>query len=301
MPARFRLVPTRLLLIAGLLAPGALLRADDKPVAPPGYHLVPVRSGHGTGYLLAPNPAKPGAASQGTPDSNHPDEFNYSAASSYAGKSYDFGGNAAGHDGSSQKDVERTFATKSYFTGPADDADKTVPGLDRKVPLQSFDGFDRTADGAEKKFAASDTDSDQNKTSDFASKTDDDQGRSAILGGQTVKTYANAMASKTYEGPEAMAVKRDLNRMNQGLESIKDLPDRPLTVDEVRALIDHGIKPDLDAKPAAPSKALNDPDYTPDAAPAPLRDDSSSAIPDQDSVPAPGTMAHPENAEPLPR
>jgi hypothetical protein len=77
----------------------------------------------------------------------------------------------------------------------------------------------------------------------------------------------------------------------------------------VRALINHGVKPDTEEKAPEPSKPLNDPDYTPDEAPAPyhvqpghLRDDP----PDNDIIPPPGMMgstrvAPPENSEPLPK
>jgi hypothetical protein len=88
-----------------------------------------------------------------------------------------------------------------------------------------------------------------------------------------------------------------------------------LSVDEVRALINHGFKPDL-SEPAAPaSKPLNDPNYQPeplrieptsadDALPVPpapgmhkVQDDDSN-----DPVPSPGTMAeHPEDAQSLPK
>ena len=94
---------------------------------------------------------------------------------------------------------------------------------------------------------------------------------------------------------------------NTVIAHVSDIPDRPLTIDEVRGLINHGFKPDTTASPDAPTKAINDPDYKPEASPeppeapsmrAPLIDDDRDA-----PLPSPGTMSQtaPENSDPLPQ
>ncbi len=54
---------------------------------------------------------------------------------------------------------------------------------------------------------------------------------------------------------------------NVVIAHVSDIPNRPLTVDEVRGLINHGLKPDTAAPPGMPSKAINDPNYKPEASP----------------------------------
>ena len=142
-----------------------------------------------------------------------------------------------------------------------------------------------------------------------------DAGSCAPIDARTYDTFASPEANKEYGGPEADIIRQRVKpglQIDGDLQKLTEIPNRPLTVDEVRALINHGFKPDF-TKPAAPdNKALNDPDYQPeplridppeDATPAPpaaaahkVQDDDTN-----DPVPAPGTMAeHPEDSEPLP-
>jgi hypothetical protein len=298
-----------LLLLAGLIAV-LPLHADDTPAPSSGDHVVAIKSGDHTAYIHVrdtPNPY------QNIPDSGpstHPDQFSFNKTSPYANKSYATEAAVTSQDSSSyQKNLERSFVTKSYFSHPGDPADTTTPGLQSKADISSAAAYTHPASGYDKSFIApGSSDTGQNKTAQFAATTSSFQGRAANIGGHPIKGFANTLANKTYAGPEVDAVKKDINRMNQGLISMKDLPDRPLTIDEVRALINHGAKPDYDNKNPAPGKALNDPDYQPDPAPAPLRDapPPGHLKDDNDGVPDPGTMAHPqppapENSEPLPQ
>ncbi len=113
---------------------------------------------------------------------------------------------------------------------------------------------------------------------------------------------ADSMSNKMYLGPGAQRVPDDIViKENVVISRMSGLPNRSLSIDEVRNLINHETKPNTDAKPDAPNKPLNDPNYKPE----PLRDAPSPASEDDknDPVPPPGTMAAPppENAEPLPQ
>jgi hypothetical protein len=277
------------------------LYSDTPPPAEAGYRIVPVKQGGGTAYIRVKDAGDPYKNVKDS-DGSGPEHFSFGMTSNMAHKTYDTGDTASSHDdGSYQKNLEHTFLTKSYFDGPHD---VTLPP---KVPMNSAAGYSSRASGFDKTFLTANADVGQNKMADYAMTTSSYQGRTAVLGGHEVKKFASSMSSKTYEGPEAEAVKRDLSQMNDGLLGIKDMPNRPLTIDEVRALINHGVKPEADEKPPVPSKALNDPDYTPDPAPPPLRaqpGEDRHLEDDSDMVPSPGTMAHgppPEDSEPLPQ
>ena len=150
-------------------------------------------------------------------------------------------------------------------------------------------------------------DADQNQTAALGKAGSPDQNRTALFKGQAIATYASPMTAQVFRGAEADAfitVSRGWTMARSG----HDLPSRPLTVDEVRNLVNHGFKPNTHEKPGEPSKPLNDPDYQPQ----PLRDDPSPSVPasskprdddKDDAVPPPGTMATPppENSEALPQ
>jgi hypothetical protein len=222
----------------------------------------------------------------------------FNSTSSFANKTFDAGADTDTKDASSyQKSIEKTFVTKSYSANDSDNADKSVPGLHSDYATSAA-GDLHPAAGYDKSFLTASADADQQKTADFASNTSEYQGKKAELGGHTIDTFANPMASKTYEGPEAAAVKRDMDRLSNGLQSVKDLPDRPLTIDEVRELINHGVKPELEEKPAEPTKPLNDPSYKPEPLPPAPANPIGNDLKDDGGVPAPGTMAPPQGPPP---
>jgi hypothetical protein len=293
----------RVVLAAGFLAASLPVHADNKPTAPPGYKMVPVPLGGGhTGYVEVKEAP--------TSSDSTPNNSGFNMASPMANKSFlpDAG---SGSTSNYQDRVQSTFATKSYF---GQGANQSMPGLHDDALVKSDTADSRRADGFDQNFQTSAA-SEQTKTSPMGSQKAEDSGRTANLGGHEIKEFAYSDSDKAYTGPETRDVKRDLDRMNQGLESLKDLPNRPLTIDEVRALINHGVKPDYDEKPAAPSKPLNAPDYQPDAAPAPMREPIQPGhlkdVNDMDfDLSVPGAVSHPdqtvpdpapENSEPLPR
>lgn len=206
---------------------------------------------------------------------------------------------------------QNSFISKPYTFDPSA---PSVPNLNTQAGagLPTASAYSRNATGVDKSYPTQNSDAGQNQTALFASATSSDQGRTAVLGGQTTSTFASPFADKNFEGAEADAAKRHLTRMKNGQILVTDLPSRPLTIDEVRDLINHGFKPNTDAPPAEePSKPLNDPNYVPE----PLRGDPNPSLDTtkptpagdddkDDPVPPPGTMAAPqapENSQPLPQ
>jgi hypothetical protein len=298
-------------LACAALTAGTAVRADDVPKASPGYKMVPIKMGGKTGYIqVRETPNMYGhIKNSSNGNKSDPENFSFNTTSPMANKTYlPESSSDTQRTGAYQDKVQSSFITKSYFPERDGKDNEGVPGLHSEVAVNAAEGFDHGASGFDKSFntGAGGTAEEQDKTAELGAGPASESGRSAVLGGHDIQRFAYADADKTYTGPETLAVKRDLNRMNSGLESLKDLPDRPLTIDEVRALINHGVEPDLTKKPAASTvKPLNDPDYMPDAAPAPNR--APIDLRDDNDVPAPGTIAHPEealtppeNAEPLP-
>jgi hypothetical protein len=290
-----------------LMAGSGLLRADDKPVAQPGFHLVPIHAGDGkVGYIQVQDTSNPYQNVKDDSSNGGSDHFSFNSTSSLANKSYDMGSDSDSKDGSYQKTLEKTFITKSYEGDDSADPGKSLPGLRSPYPTSAADEDSHSANGYDKTFATTSADASPAKGSGFTSSTSSYQGQKAEMGGHEIEKFANSMSSKTYEGPETVAVKRDLDQMNNNLEGLKDLPDRPLTIDEVRNLINHGVKPETDEKPAEPTKPLNDPSFKPEPLPEPPANPIGSDLKADTGVPAPGTMAPPqppppEDNEPLPQ
>jgi hypothetical protein len=306
------LVRTSLAAVA-LLAAGLFLRGDDTstppaPKPPPGYKVLyhdvggkkvpifvkqqldPLRHAGGIGF----DPLDPQKVfSESNPESNK--TFIPAAAS--------------GVDKSADLNTQEAFATKVYdTTGPG-----SVYNLGSKSTYQtaSYNGT-KAAAGYDQSFATKSVSPELDQAaSAFAPIGASGQNLTAPVGAKTYDTFASPEEDKKFTGPEEEASHNHLKRLSNGQILIEDIPDRPLSIDEVRDLINHGFKPDF-TKPAVPDdKALNDPDYQPeplridppeDATPVPpagthkVQDDDAN-----DPVPSPGTMAeHPENTEPLP-
>lgn len=294
-----------------LAAGGLFLPADPAPpTPPPGYKNVAIKQGGGTGYIQVRDSEDPYKNVKDSSGDKEPDHFSFGMTSDMSNKTYSTADSTM-ETTAYQKNAQKTFVTQSYFADNSEGTDKTTPGLNSHFPVTSAEGYSTPASGYDKSFMTASSDVDQNKS--FATTSSRDQNHTAVLGGHDVKMYASSMSSKTFQGREADAAKRDLDDLNQGLVGLKDLPNRPLTVDEVRALINHGVKPETDQKPAEQSKPLNDPGYMPDPAPAPLHDAPSNHLRDDatdpDMIPPPGMMGPtpatlsppPENAEPLPK
>ncbi|HEY0257297.1 MAG TPA: hypothetical protein VGC39_07635 [Candidatus Methylacidiphilales bacterium] len=285
-----------------LVMTGRALFADDPPASADGYKTVyvdgknmPVR------VKEAGDPYKNVSATSSS-GKYDPTSLNFSATSSMANKSFSAPPTTFSHSIYDLKNRDQnTFVTKPYVF---DSSSHSVPNLNAKPTFASTTAYDRTAAGFDRSYQTSSADAGQNRTALLASTTSPDQGRTATFEKQTSAAFASDLAHKTFEGDEAQAAHRHLSRNKTGQIEVTELPDRPLTIDEVRDLINHGFKPNTEVKPEEPSKPLNDPDYKPQ----PLRDVPAPAASEDDKddpVPAPGIMSAAavpvENSEPLPQ
>lgn len=232
-------------------------------------------------------------------EGNGPEKI-FSHTSAFADKS--FAVSADPFLRSAQTKDSDAFASRSYATGAA----SAVPNVNTKAAFNATPFQGRGNPDFDKAFPTATADTGAHAAA-LGAGASPDQDRTAMGYGQVINGYAAPFAQKEFHGSEEDAVHRHLSKLPNGQILISDIPDRPLTIDEVRDLINHGVKPDTDAKPPDASKPLNDPNYQPqplrgDPTPTPARrvgDDDKD-----DAVPPPGTMGAPpapENAEPLPQ
>jgi len=238
----------------------------------------------------------------------HPTDMNFSAANPMSDKKFSIPA-----DGLTKSDpdfangAQSTFATKPYAS---DALSPTVPNLNTKASFPTTTAYSRSATGYDKGYLTANADVGQGRAAAFESNTSSYQGRTAVVGGQSNFGYASALSNKTYMKAEADGVKHNTGELGSGT-ALSDIPNRPLSIDEVRDLINHGFKPNTEAPPPEQSKPLNAPGYKPqplritpppdtsDVPPSSINDDDKN-----DPVPPPGTMAAPqapENSEPLPQ
>jgi len=300
------LISCKRLIAVILLTTGPLLRADDPPAttSTDGDKIIPVTVGGRTIPIHVRDESDPFKnVSNNTDDGKYNPERIFSTKSSMADKQFLPSSDLAAQKSALTGDDQNTFITKAYTGDPST---PTAPNLNTKVSLPTTSAFSSSATGFDKAFPISKTDVGQARTAELTSATSPDQDRSAYLGPQNTSAYATASdtadANKTFDGREAADLHHQLTKLDNGQMMVTDLPNRPLTIDEVRDLINHGFKPDTSVKPnpADQSKPLNSPDYKPQ----PLRDNPSPSSDDDDKndpVPPPGTMAAPENSEPLPQ
>ena len=309
------IILTQFIVTAFVTSAQLLVLADDPTTSSDGYKTVPVKVGNSTVPIRVrqePNPLQNFSAPD--PSAKYDPQRIFSSTNSMANKKFDLPSSSASQGSSTFTNPgQNSFFTKSYAI---DHSAPTVPNLNTNAGanLPTASAFSRNASGFDKSYSTSAASAGQNQTALIASATSPDQNRTAVLGGQTTSTFADPDANKVFQGEEADAAKRHLSRAKNGQIVITDLPSRPMTIDEVRDLINHGFAPNTDAKPPEPSKPLNDPNYVP----TPLRDmpapDASTPAPQaslpadgddkNDLVPPPGTMAAPqppENSQPLPQ
>jgi hypothetical protein len=286
-----------------------LLQAADQPSsAPHGYKLTTVDIG---GKQVQVQEYDPYSNTKAPPPSDgkyHPDEMNFNATSSMSEKKFGVANDALPkRDADLQNSDKNAFVTKSYTDAAFS---SSQADFNTKAKVSSTNSFSRSATGMDKSYATSAADADQSKPALYASSKSSDEDRTATIGDRKADTFSSTMGDKTFRGPEADAAHHHLSKLANGQMLVTDLPDRPMTIDEVRNLINHGFKPATDVKPDEPTKALNDPNYAPDPmremppdslndlpSPAPASDDDKN-----DAVPPPGTMSvPPENSEPLPQ
>jgi hypothetical protein len=283
-----------------LVISASALPADDNATvtSSDGYHIVPVTVDGRTVPIkvLDSNPFK-NVSSQNTSGPYNPQFVNFSAESSMANKKFDL---PTGTFSQNASDLQhQNFVTKVY---PDANEVPTMANLHTKAVSSTNSDYHKSAADFDKSYATSPVDLGQEKTSLLVKSDSDDQNRSALVNAKAIETPESSFSNQTFLGPEADAVHHHLTKTDDGKIFVSDLPNRALTIDEVRNLINHGFKPNTDAKPEEPSKPLNDPGYKPQ----PLREPPAPASEDDknDPVPPPGTMAAPpppENSEPLPQ
>ena len=271
------------------------LYADDKP-AGDGDRVVQVNVGGKTMPIKVRDSKDPFRNVSSSQSSGKYDpERIFSTTSSMADKKFTMPTETATRSDSSQN--RPAFVTKPF----AEDGFLTAPNLHAKADARTS-SFNKTATGFDRSYYTAANDDHARQAIPGVTETSPDQHRTAVLGGPEKQDAlpTDSMANKQYLGPGAQHVPSNVFiKENVVLTRVNDLPNRPLTIDEVRNLINHETKPNTDAKPDAPSKALNDPNYKPE----PLRDLSLIKDEDKDdSVPPPGMMSRPpENSEPLPQ
>ena len=321
--ARFSIFWTSLIAVT-LVTAVPLIYADDTSAssvdANGDIRTVPVNVGGKTLPVRVQQQANPLA------HANFPDELDphraFSATNPMSNKSFALPTSSLSRGDADFTDPSRNaFATKSYVDSGSSESNSN---MNTKSRFPTFAANSRPASGFDRKYETASTDPALNHPAEFASSaTSVDQNRSAPLGNREkdLGLAADSSFDKAYLGPGAQNVPADLEpKENIVISRMSDVPSRPLSIDEVRNLINHETKPDTSSKPEEPSKPLNAPDYKPE----PLRDSPSpdgataprpgkfdlvpaSDVPSDDDkndpVPDPGTMATPppENSEPLPQ
>jgi hypothetical protein len=316
------MIPIRLTAM-GFLAAGLLfLRADDPPALkpPPGYKVVyrDVGGGKKAAIFVQEQMDMSGLTRNLADDPLDPQKV-FSETNPASNKTF-MPASAPGSDKSSGINAQQSFETKVYDTSTTSSVYDT--GAKPTYHTASYAGA-KAAAGYDQSFATTDTPSDMSKAhSPFAPVGAAEQNRAAPIDAKTYGTFASADANKDFNGPEADAIRQHARpgaHIDGDLQLVGEIPNRPLSIDEVRELINHGFKPDLDQPPPPAGKPLNDPNYQP----VPLRieptsaDDAPAPVPaaaspgtgghkvDEDDandpVPSPGMMADPpENSEALP-
>ena len=278
------------------LMAGQVARADDKVAVPDGYKTVNLHSGE---TILVRDQVQQTSASTDS-DKYDPRRYDLNQTNSLANKSF-----VTGTSSIPQKDssFEQSSSLIKPYALPVE-SDHAMSNLNTKFPTSASNAYSRNATGLNKSFYQTSSDPMGKQTAVFASSTSSFQGRTALFNEHSQKTFASPLADKSYQEkiPVIPQEGGKINAMDLQQE-LKDLPDRPLTIDEVRALINHGVKPDTSTRPEPASKPLNDPDYQPPPAPPPEAPAPASEDDKNDPVPPPGTMAQPppENSESLPQ
>jgi hypothetical protein len=285
-----------------ILAP--LASSADAPTSDKGYHDVSIQSGGKTTVVRVKDSVGPRLHGQSSGGPYNPENMDLGRTSSFADKSFSTSNSALSkNDTAAEARGDNHFQTKS-FSGTKPDS---TSDLNRKYETGSFAKSAHANNDFHRSFATSSSSMTQDKDVSFASKTSDLQGRSAHLGGPQKAPFSGLsdLSNKTFTDPEMTHVKRDPFASANGLDVSRmvDLPNRPLTIDEVRNLINHETVPNLDTKPDNASKPLNDPSYEPPTAAPMAHDDLAPPGPEEKDagLPSPGMMSTPESSESLPK
>jgi hypothetical protein len=288
--------------------------SSDQP--PPGTHDVKTYAGGKPVTIRVKEMPKPELKDSGDSSDGHydPSNMNMSKTSSYANKTFSTSEAALGGDATAaEAHDQKRFATSAYSAGSYNQANKTFETAAFKSSPQNGDDFAKTF-----QLPGDGTATEANRS--FGVKTSDLQGKKALIADNPKDKIPDPFATPWTEGdkrfydPTMLRVphKRhdfhlDASKTIAGNDRITNLPNRPLSVDEVRNLINNDQIPNLDEPPDAPTKALNDPGWEPPVK-APMIDDNKAvpATPPADEaaagdLPSPGMMAKPDSSQPPPK
>jgi hypothetical protein len=291
--------PHRACVAVFLIISASLVRASNPPAPEDGYHMVKgIKVKDSVGPRL-----------HGEPPSNgtyNPENMDLGRTSSFANKAFSTQDSALSKSSTAaEASGDHVFPTKPFATGVKSNS---AMNFNQAYPTSTYDAGGRGTDDLHKSFATTSSKITQDKSSPFPAKTSDFQGRTAVMENEKNVPYAgfSPLNDKTFLDPAMKNVHRDPYASENGLDvaHMVDLPNRPLTIDEVRNLINHETIPNLNEKPDVPTKALNDPDYEPPTAAPMAHGDTAPPGPDEkeDGLPSPGMMATPpENSQPLPK
>jgi hypothetical protein len=258
--------------------------------------VVPVNTGDGTTPVKVQesNPYQ-GLHVPAPTEKYDPTRYSMNQTSSMANKPFSANMFSPSKNGATFTQDKGAFGTKTYNQTNSSD----LRNAKTQYQTTSTNGLVRNDTQFGKNYGTPTSSMGSTQSGGFSSASKD-QNRTAKESGKTSETHSANLA-KQYVGPGAQ---HDPNgsKDNVVIAHVSDIPDRPLSIDEVRGLINHGFKPDTTAPPDAPTKAINDPDYKPEASPevpsARASDDDKDA-----PLPSPGAMAQPppENSESLPQ
>ena len=228
--------------------------------------------------------------------------MDFSKSSSMATKSFDTGFASISKTDTATEQNSQEFSTHAFATA---DYSQSIP----KYQTVAYNDSSRSSDSFSKDYELPPANAAGSQS--FATKTSEFQGKVAPDVETPAKTdpfaTPSSLSAKTFFDPQMQHIRHDPYATGMDVQRLADLPNRPLTIDEVRNLINHEQIPDLNEKPdEEPSKALNDPDWSPPTV-APAARDSIPTPPPAEmekdgELPAPGEMAQPpENSEPLPK
>ena len=248
------------------------------------------------------NTLKNNGPSDGTYD---PTRLDLDHASMYANKTFSTGEAKLSKDDSAEnaRDHKR-FITGSFATSTYNQSDRTFQ-------TAAYKSSSHTSDDFTKAYQLPGADSDANHT--FSVKGSELQDKKALIADNPknkIDPFATPWSDgdKRFFDPAMTHVKRDPYAAANGLDvkQLNDLPNRPLTIDEVRGLINHEQVPDLNKPPETESKPLNDPNWEPALSTPALSNKAAPATPPpdetkDDELPSPGMMAKPETDAPQPK
>jgi hypothetical protein len=220
----------------------------------------------------------------------------FARTSIYANQSFSTQDSSLAKGTESPELQQKTFVTGAYGTSAYNQSDSTFQTAAYHTDARSSDNFTKAytlpaqADSFNRPFTV---------------KSSDLQDKSALIAQQQpAKTDPFAKpwseGDKKFYDPALRTIKRDpYAGDNLDVSRLTNLPNRPLTIDEVRALINHEQVPDLNSKPEEPSRPLNDPNWEPPLKLPEISDKAAPATPPADEakgdeLPSPGMMAQPD-------